>query len=1149
MTTCVRKRIADSWVRQNKATFEDAVNTGFHTEFTRNKLCVSQQIDGSGGAKVGMLHNTGVNECKFPFIYDNKVHTECAIDMSSHGTPDKGTGMCAWYHEPPHLGNFQYWGYCTPGCPGYAKEVMSCRNPLSVEEIQCIDITNHYTKSGGLVANSGETQAFLNRCDTWSGSGGKWYPSFEKDCKDLSDAKLAAAEYKSCRNPVAGQDVLCYDGTNKFTKSAGLTPKVTTAASLASCHTWTSDGGKWYQSPESCYQMSRDQPPTELMYARFENKDAGTSWTSTVGSFTAVSSARVFPVPRTSALEAWFKSEDVLENSWTSSVVSTAHAATGSFVVSTAKGGVRAASGGTSNTMKFGKILPAIWTMCSATRYTGAARRRILKGTGNFAFAAYGGVPGKSYQNGFTSSYDNVDTYEWALFCGTNNGMRAYVNDRSGNIVNIAASDYAGSNGNKYVGVNVDGGTPDYGCCNEASDFEVAEVLTWNEALGDADMREAVRYLKSKFGGPVAPVRVSVAPGNGLNGAHATLSALSGTANHAINFGKIIPLGDVTVCALTRYTSSDAGKQNRVLQGETKDSFWGHTSLVVGTTVFGTVGGCKCLASYTYLGITYLGTCAPTGSSTGEPWCYTASPCSSSWDYCNANPPSPGGRGVASWDGSEVSAAPGDPLYMADVTDPYYDDGKVPLSGANGVCSSGTPCQSCVNECDDDNHCAGNLKCFQRHNGLIPGCSGILGNDGDTLWDYCYDPDWTDVRPRPKTDWLTMCTSNGQTFFYGDGTEYVGQTSAAAAGSNDGLTINSGFAPDATSDFEVAEVIVWNKKLNTREMRQSSAYLESLLGLPRTEIVRSCQNTDTSIDIGCVDIESYFFRTKGFTVNGGQTQADLNNCATWAKVRVGGTTERATEVASTWVTTSKTCDELYGGFTHCGEDAKSTDATAQGPAVEVQWDNVPPGCIVGVEGVNDKKIMYNSHETGGGAPGSGYRPLKQPRRPTRATCLREAKRLIITAYLKDGVLEGSFPGVPSGCVVNVGSEKGVVYFNNVASEQAGSNVAWVKVAMVEPDLAVEEACPLTQAEFNQASWDVINDEEMSDKVWGPIETWDVSQVASFRAAFTSLRKEEGGLSGSNSKAVLWAGAGVENWVTYKMEDLRVAFWYCQSFNG
>ena len=103
--------------------------------------------------------------------------------------------------------------------------------------------------------------------------------------------------------------------------------------------------------------------------------------------------------------------------------------------------------------------------------------------------------------------------------------------------------------------------------------------------------------------------------------------------------------------------------------------------------------------------------------------------------------------------------------------------------------------------------------------------------------------------------------------------------------------------------------------------------------------------------------------------------------------------------------------------------------------------------------------------------------------------------------------------------------------------------------MVEPDLAVEEACPLTQAEFNQASWDVINDEEMSDKVWGPIETWDVSQVASFRAAFTSLRKEEGGLSGSNSKAVLWAGAGVENWVTYKMEDLRVAFWYCQSFNG
>ena len=54
-------------------------------------------------------------------------------------------------------------------------------------------------------------------------------------------------------------------------------------------------------------------------------------------------------------------------------------------------------------------------------------------------------------------------------------------------------------------------------------------------------------------------------------------------------------------------------------------------------------------------------------------------------------------------------------------------------------CTSSNTCARCKGDCDDDNDCTGNLKCFSRDNKeQVPGCS--TGGSSDlTNFDYCYD--------------------------------------------------------------------------------------------------------------------------------------------------------------------------------------------------------------------------------------------------------------------------------------------------------------------------------------------------------------------------------------------------------------------------
>jgi len=70
--------------------------------------------------------------------------------------------------------------------------------------------------------------------------------------------------------------------------------------------------------------------------------------------------------------------------------------------------------------------------------------------------------------------------------------------------------------------------------------------------------------------------------------------------------------------------------------------------------------------------------------------------------------------------------------------------GGLPIldKGADGGCTANKPCPVCHGDCDSDNDCTGDYKCFQRteKKTVVPGCadSGYVKSTSDH--DYCYNP-------------------------------------------------------------------------------------------------------------------------------------------------------------------------------------------------------------------------------------------------------------------------------------------------------------------------------------------------------------------------------------------------------------------------
>ncbi|CAK8997764.1 unnamed protein product [Durusdinium trenchii] len=207
-------------------------------------------------------------------------------------------------------------------------------------------------------------------------------------------------------------------------------------------------------------------PPSAGMVAWFKSENAGSSWPSSVGHYEGVSTQ-------------------------THSCARTVGAGYGADRPVTYVRG-RASSG-----MSFGPVIKRTFTLCSVTRYDStyeSHRNRILQTTeSNFLHGHWHGQVGVAHynSNGWqTDTYRQHDSMDWLVFCGTNAAARIY--DDIHNVATKTAGDL-GMDQNLVI-------NPHEGVAYiETSDFAVMEIITLDRALSDAEMLQAVNYLKWKL--------------------------------------------------------------------------------------------------------------------------------------------------------------------------------------------------------------------------------------------------------------------------------------------------------------------------------------------------------------------------------------------------------------------------------------------------------------------------------------------------------------------------------------------------------------------------------------------------------------------------------------------------------------------------
>jgi len=303
-------------------------------------------------------------------------------------------------------------------------------------------------------------------------------------------------------------------------------------------------------------------------------------------------------MPLSAGLYSWFSNEDIGEDTWTSKVghfvgMPTAGAVSiqseNSFG---ARKAVKALHGNTSSAYDFGDILADEWTMCTLSRYTGDNRKRIFLGTGNFAHGHHDGLRGVAVYDAWMSpKHSRGRVHDWLIFCGTNNGKQLYADG-----VNIAINNRRGSSGTKRISVNY---APEGTCCEEKSDWAIAEVITWNRRLSNLEMIVASRYMQGEIlgiGEPKSPTLPDHFPQRGLtnwfpsatahpawkdvignrvaqvvrgdvgvssyagHGSHREIRAVYGDVTSAYLFGQFILRQQWTLCTVSRYTGSRRGR-------------------------------------------------------------------------------------------------------------------------------------------------------------------------------------------------------------------------------------------------------------------------------------------------------------------------------------------------------------------------------------------------------------------------------------------------------------------------------------------------------------------------------------------------------------------------------------------------------------
>ena len=192
---------------------------------------------------------------------------------------------------------------------------------------------------------------------------------------------------------------------------------------------------------------------------------------------------------------AWFKSEDA-GPAWKSAVGSwEAHVTKGSVTRRFNAGSGAAVpvahlTGLTNAGLDFGKIMKPEFTICSIIRYlAGGIHGRILQSHHpNFLHGHWSRQSGVAYYHGWVTPHQSPSSTDWLVMCGNNKGVVFVGKDGK----NIATGHGPQLNADFHLYINE-------GFANEASDFGVMEVITWNRALSEDEMWTSMEYLNWKI--------------------------------------------------------------------------------------------------------------------------------------------------------------------------------------------------------------------------------------------------------------------------------------------------------------------------------------------------------------------------------------------------------------------------------------------------------------------------------------------------------------------------------------------------------------------------------------------------------------------------------------------------------------------------
>ena len=152
-----------------------------------------------------------------------------------------------------------------------------------------------------------------------------------------------------------------------------------------------------------------------------------------------------------------------------------------------AAGPVYAVHGGTATTIKFDGAMVGGGSICSATRYTGGAKGRIIgSGEGSNWLHGHGGQrAGRAYYDSPTNSAraklveGQTGSTDWVLMCS--DGV-AKVLTRTGGVTEDVSSGAVGTS-TAVSDLWINGG----GNLGQDSDFAIAELITWDRQLSEGE--------------------------------------------------------------------------------------------------------------------------------------------------------------------------------------------------------------------------------------------------------------------------------------------------------------------------------------------------------------------------------------------------------------------------------------------------------------------------------------------------------------------------------------------------------------------------------------------------------------------------------------------------------------------------------------